>query len=101
VPGFHLSDGRVTLSILPWSLATYEGTAVLRPGPDHFGFKVEDLASFEKDLREIAALNFHFTPVPLGGSKETDRRKQIFAESAIGKMQMADPEGNWLDVTDE
>jgi catechol 2,3-dioxygenase-like lactoylglutathione lyase family enzyme len=101
VPGFHLSDGRVALSILPWSLALYEGTAVLRPGPDHFGFKVENLDSFQQQVREIAGLNFHFAPVPLGGSKETDRRKQIFAESATGKLQMADPEGNWLDVTDE
>ena len=42
----------------------------------------------------------NFAPVPLGGSKEADRRKQMFVESATGKLQIADPEGNWIDVTD-
>jgi catechol 2,3-dioxygenase-like lactoylglutathione lyase family enzyme len=101
IPGVHLTDGRVTLSLMPWSLSLFANNSVLRPGPDHFGFKVESIAAFQRDLAEIAGANFHFTPVPLGGSKEADARKALFASSAAGKYQMADPEGNWIDVTDE
>src|SRR5262245_49199358 len=37
-PGHHLTDGRVTLSILPWSVSVFEGMGIKRPGPDHIGF---------------------------------------------------------------
>jgi len=39
--------------------------------------------------------------VPLGGSKESDVRKRFLEKSATGKWQMTDPDGNWLDITDE
>jgi hypothetical protein len=39
--------------------------------------------------------------MPLGGGKEADVRKAMFAKSATGKYQMADPGGVWIDVTDE
>jgi len=100
-PGFHLTDGRVTLAILPWSLALFEDMSVLRPGPDHLGFHVEDIDKFQQDLAEVAGLNHHCAPVPLGGSKEAERRKQLFVESATGQLQIADPEGNWIDVSDK
>ncbi len=69
-PGWHLTDGRVTLSIMPWSIPIFEGMSIKRPGPDHLGFHVENLAGFKK-------------------------------KSATGKWQMTDPDGNWLDITDE
>lgn len=100
VPGYHLSDGRVTLSILPWSIESFAGTSNVRPGPDHIGFKVESIAALKADIEDIAGLNFHFRPVPLGGSPEADSRKNLFAKSATGKMQIADPEGNWIDITE-
>lgn len=101
VPGHHLSDGRVVLSILPWSLESFTGGANLRPGPDHVGFKVESIDALKKDIQRIAGLNFHFSPVPLGGSPEADVRKELFGKSATGTFQMADPEGNWIDITEE
>ena len=42
-PGYHLTDGRMTLSILPWSIPVFEGMSIKRPGPDHLGFHVEDV----------------------------------------------------------
>jgi catechol 2,3-dioxygenase-like lactoylglutathione lyase family enzyme len=100
VKGHHLSDGRVTLSILPWAIEDFLGTANIRPGPDHIGFRVESIAALQADLQSIAGLNFHFAPVPLGGSTEADLRKELFARSATGTLQMADPEGNWIDITE-
>ena len=100
-PGYHLTDGRVTLSILPWSIPLYEGMAIKRPGADHIGFKVESLAAFKEHVQTIAGSNPYLAPMPLGGSKESDVRKSFFAKSAGGKMQMADPGGVWIDITDE
>jgi predicted enzyme related to lactoylglutathione lyase len=100
-PGFHLTDGRVMLSIMPWSIDMFEGMNVKRTGPDHFGFKVQNLDSFKEHVRKVAGDNFHLAPVPLGGGKEPEMRKQFLAKSATGKFQMADPDGNWIDVTDE
>ena len=37
----------------------------------------------------------------MGGAKESDVRKAMFAKSATGKFQVTDPCGVWIDVTDE
>jgi catechol 2,3-dioxygenase-like lactoylglutathione lyase family enzyme len=100
-PGIHLSDGRVTLAILPWAIAMFEGMSIKRPGPDHLGFRVEDLAAFKAHLAEVAGMNPYLAPVPLGGSRESDVRRRFFEKSATGKFQMTDPDGTWIDVTDE
>ncbi|HEY4264017.1 MAG TPA: VOC family protein [Micropepsaceae bacterium] len=100
-PGYHLTDGRVTLSILPWSIPVFEGMSIKRPGPDHVGFHVEDLEGFKKHVAEAAGANPILAPVPLGGSPESDVRRRFFEKHATGKWQMSDPDGNWIDITDE
>ena len=97
--GWHLSDGRVTLSILPWSPGKFAGMSVKRPGPDHIGFHVEDLPAFKTHVAEVAGANPYLAPVPLGGSVESETRKELFRTSASGALQMADPDGNWLDIS--
>jgi catechol 2,3-dioxygenase-like lactoylglutathione lyase family enzyme len=99
--GYHLTDGRVTLSILPWSIPTFEGMSIKRPGPDHLGFHVENLAAFKTHVAETAGANPYLAPVPLGGSPESDVRRRFFEKQAGGKWQMSDPDGNWIDITDE
>jgi hypothetical protein len=99
--GQHLTDGRVTLSILPWSIELFANMAIKRPGPDHIGFKVESLDAFEQHVEATAGMNQYVTPMRLGGSKESDARKAFLAAEAGGKLQMADPGGVWIDVTDE
>jgi hypothetical protein len=46
-------------------------------------------------------MNPYLAGVPLGGSPESDVRKRFFAGQASGKWQMSDPDGNWIDITDE
>ena len=99
--GFHLTDGRVTLSILPWSIPLFEGMGIKRPGPDHIGFKVENIAAFKEHVQTTAGMNTYLMPMPLGGSKEANVRRDFLAKNAGGKFQMADPGGLWIDVTDE
>jgi len=99
--GWHLSDGRVTLSILPWSIPMFENMSIKRPGPDHIGFKVENLEVFKAHMTAVAGSNPYLAPMPLGGSKEADARRNFLARSATGKMQIADPGAVWIDITDE
>ena len=99
--GFSLSDGRVTLRILPWDMRLYDGMAIKRPGPEHFGFHVEDVEAFKSDVARLAGMNTMLAAVPLGGSPESDVRRRLFESGAQGKFQLADPDGIWTDVTDE
>lgn len=97
----HLTDGRVTLSILPWSVDIFAGMSIKRPGPDHIGFHVESVDAVKADVEAVAGANNYFVPFRLGGSREADVRRDLFVRSATGKFQMADPDGTWIDVTDE
>src|SRR5688572_17443256 len=99
--GYHLTDGRVALSILPWSVSIFENMGIKRPGPDHLGFKVENIDAFKQHVEVTSGMNTYVAPMRLGGSKEADARKAFFAKEAGGKFQMADPGGVWIDVTDE
>lgn len=99
--GHHLTDGRVTLSILPWSIDIFADMGIKRPGPDHIGFKVENIDTFRAHVEVTSGMNPYVAPMRLGGSKEADARKAFLAREAGGKMQMADPGGVWIDVTDE
>jgi catechol 2,3-dioxygenase-like lactoylglutathione lyase family enzyme len=99
--GHRLTDGRVTLAILPWSIPLFAGMSIKRPGPDHIGFKVENIDTFKAHVEVTAGMNPYVAPMRLGGSREADARKTFFAAAAGGKFQMADPGGVWIDVTDE
>jgi catechol 2,3-dioxygenase-like lactoylglutathione lyase family enzyme len=98
--GYHLTDGRVTLSILPWSIDLFAGMAVKRPGPDHIGFKVEDLTSFKSHMTQMIGANSFLRPIELGGGPEADVRLRLLQSVSLGKIQIADPEGLWLDIDD-
>jgi catechol 2,3-dioxygenase-like lactoylglutathione lyase family enzyme len=99
--GFYLSDGRVTLALLPWSIPIFEGMAIKRPGPDHIGVKVESIEAFKETMRTVAGSNPYLAPMPLGGSKESDARRDFLQRACGGKMQIADPGAVWIDITDE
>ena len=75
--------------------------SIKRPGPDHIGIRVPDLDEFKKEVTRIAEKNSYLAPTPLGGSPEATTRKELLAKCALGKYQMADPDGNWIDITDE
>jgi len=51
-PNHYLSDGRVTLMLIPWHIADYEGISVTGRGPDHIGFKVEDADRLITEIRD-------------------------------------------------
>src|SRR5262245_16012476 len=58
-PNFYLSDGRVTLMLMPWSILDYSGTGIARPGPDHIGFSVESLQALKERVKALGDDNPH------------------------------------------
>ena len=100
-PGIHLTDGRVMLSLMPWSIPVFEGMAIKRPGPDHLGLKVKSIDALKQRIDEVVGGCSYLAPMTMGGAKESDRRKEMFAQSATGKYQITDPGGVWIDITDE
>jgi hypothetical protein len=97
---FHLTDGRVTLVLMPWRITDYEGTGIVRPGPDHIGFEVESLDAFKKRLEELGDNNPHLRARQLSG-REGDARMKLFAAScSLGEYRLADVDGVLLDVAE-
>jgi predicted enzyme related to lactoylglutathione lyase len=39
-PNFYVSDGHITIVLIPWHIGDYDGTGIVSPAPDHIGFTV-------------------------------------------------------------
>jgi predicted enzyme related to lactoylglutathione lyase len=95
----YLTDGHVTLVIMPWDITDYEGTGIITPGMDHIGFKVEDMQAFKRDVEQIAADNPRLAPAPVGTGAEGKKLADLFRRSCpLGQHQLADCDGILIDV---
>jgi predicted enzyme related to lactoylglutathione lyase len=95
----HLTDGRMTMVILPWNIADFLGSGIERPAPDHIGFEVESLAVLKKDL-EIMCLNPMMQPKPLGHGPEGQVRLKLFEKTRLGQFYLSDPDGVLIAVNE-
>jgi catechol 2,3-dioxygenase-like lactoylglutathione lyase family enzyme len=99
-PNHYLTDGRVTLVIMPWDITDYAGTGIITAGMDHIGFKVENLEAFKQDVEDIAANNPRLAPEPIGTGPEGEALLKLFRRSCpLGQYQLADPDGVLIDVS--
>jgi len=95
----YLTDGHVTLVIMPWDITDYDATGIITPGMDHIGFKVESLDAFRADLKRIADDNPRLAPAPVGTGKEGAALEKLFERScSLGQHCLADPDGILIDV---
>jgi catechol 2,3-dioxygenase-like lactoylglutathione lyase family enzyme len=95
----YLTDGQVTLVIMPWDITDYEGTGIITAGMDHIGFKVESVEKFKEDVDRLAADNPLLAPSPLGSGAEGNALLELFRRSCpLGEHQMADCDGVLIDV---
>jgi catechol 2,3-dioxygenase-like lactoylglutathione lyase family enzyme len=95
---FYLSDGRVTLMIIPWKLADYYGMDPARTGLDHIGFKVESVDQVKKDMEFLIGENPHMHGRPLGHGSEGEARLNLFRKCPLGCYHLTDIEGVYIDV---
>ncbi len=96
--GYGVTDGRVTLVLLPWDIKDYASNAIVGPGLDYIGFKVEDLAKFKQDVEAACDANPLLMPAPVGTGPEGKKRLEMFQRSSLGSWHMADPDGVLLDI---
>jgi catechol 2,3-dioxygenase-like lactoylglutathione lyase family enzyme len=97
---FHLTDGRVTLVLMPWRITDYADTGIARPGPDHIGFEVESLEAFKQRLQELGDNNPHLRARQLAGREGEARLKLFAASCSLGEYRLADVDGVLLDVAE-
>ena len=99
-PSFYVTDGRVTLVFIPWDIRDYEGGGIVRPGPDHLGFRVESVAAVEERVASVGDGNPHLRPLALGGGAEGRARLALFARCRCGTHQLSDPDGVLVDIAE-
>jgi len=72
-PNHYLTDGKMTLMIIPWQIRNYLGTSILPTGMDHMGFTVESVDKLKEDVDEMVGVNPVLNPIPVGKGKEVAR----------------------------
>src|SRR5262249_57578013 len=77
----YLTDGHMTLVIMPWDITDYDATGIITSGMDHIGFKVESVEAFKADVARISADNPRLTPAPVHSGKEGAALDKLFERS--------------------
>jgi len=95
---YYLTDGRVTMAILPWKISDFNGSGIEQPAMDHIGFRAPDLDAFIAQVEELKVLNPHIAPRPIDFNDEGKARLALLARCPHGTYQIADPDGTLIDV---
>ena len=96
---YYVTDGHVTLVIMPWDITDYAGTGIITCGMDHIGFKVEDVEACKADIARIAADNPRLAPAAVGTGSEGAALEGLFKRSCpLGQHHLADCDGVLLDI---
>jgi catechol 2,3-dioxygenase-like lactoylglutathione lyase family enzyme len=96
----HLSDGRVSFVLLPWSMKNFIGHDPMPPQLEHFGFKVESIEAIRREMDELIGVNPQMATKPLGYGEEGKARLDLFKQCPIGEFHLTDLEGVYIDVTE-
>ena len=106
-PNHYLSDGRVTLMLIPWHITDYADISVTGRGPDHIGFKVEDAEVVKQEIEDFFS---RFSPgqAPLWlladnkYLKESQTRAAMIEKSCpVGSYQFTDKDGVFVVIGDK
>ncbi|MGA2395787.1 MAG: VOC family protein [Candidatus Lustribacter sp.] len=98
-PNFYVSDGHVTIVVMPWRIGDYDGTGIVSPAPDHIGFTVESVDAFRADLATVVGDNPRLAPFPVGGGSEGRARLELARRSCpLCEEQLTDVDGVLLSV---
>jgi catechol 2,3-dioxygenase-like lactoylglutathione lyase family enzyme len=97
-PNYYLTDGRVTLEIMPWDVQVFDKTGIVRPGPDHIGFKVEDAEKVKQEIEEISLRAGHYGPWPLDRDEDAVRADILKRSCPLGTYQFCDNDGVMFDI---
>jgi len=99
--GYRVSDGRVSLVILPWSMDNFVGHDPMPPQIDHFGFRVESVEAVKREMDDLIGVNPQFQTKPLGYGEEGRARLDLFKQCPVGQFHLTDLEGVYIDVSEQ
>ena len=98
-PNHYLTDGKVTLIIIPYRIKNYAGQSIMPTGMDHVGFTVESIDKLKEDVDETVGVNPIMNPIPLGRGKEGGARLDLLKKQCpIAEHFMADPDHTLIAV---
>ena len=101
-PNNYLSDGHMTLMLIPWDIRNYADTNVLLGGLDHIGFTVESIDKLKEDVDEAIAINPLFNPIPFGKGKEGGARFDLLKKQCpVADYFMSDLDYNLIAVREQ
>lgn len=99
--GYHLTDGRVTMAVLPWKISDFNGSGIEQPALDHIGFRVPSLDAFKKHVEKVNRINPHIAPRSIDFNDEGKARLALLKKCPHGAWQLADPDGTLIDVIED
>jgi predicted enzyme related to lactoylglutathione lyase len=100
-PNYYVTDGHITMVIMPWHITDYEGTGIVSPAMDHIGFTVESYAAFQADFEKVTSENPQLIPYPVGSGAEGLARLELSKRSCpLCQHHMADIDGILLSVSE-
>lgn len=95
----YLSDGHVTLVIMPWRITDYARTGISSPALDHIGFTVESIDAFKADLDRVSRTNPLLAPPSRDAGPEDKARLELAQKSCpLCQHHLADIDGVPLSV---
>ena len=100
-PNHYLTDGKVTLMIMPWRIKNYVGQSILPTGMDHVGFTVESVEKLKADVEEVVGFNPVLNPIPVGKGKEQGARLDLLKQQCpMGQHFLSDPDFTMIAVSE-
>ncbi|HXP92888.1 MAG TPA: VOC family protein [Candidatus Binatia bacterium] len=94
---YYLSDGHITLVIMPWHITDFAGTGIAGAALDHIGFAVEDLEKFKADVATLTDSNPRLAPYPFESGAEGKVRAELERKSCQRcQYLLADVDGVFL-----
>jgi hypothetical protein len=95
----YLTDGKVTLIVVPWKIKNYLGQSILPTGMDHLLFTVDNLEQFQDDLDNVIGINPVMNTIPVGRGKEQGARLDLLKrQSPHGEFFLSDPDYTMIAV---
>ena len=92
----------MTLVLTPWKIEHYPEAEHRGPGFDHVGFKVENLATFKKDLETMISVDpANLAPRAPSNIPEQKIVMGLLQSCRYGQYHVPDPEGNYVDVAEQ
>jgi catechol 2,3-dioxygenase-like lactoylglutathione lyase family enzyme len=100
-PNHYLSDGHITMVIMPWDITDYDGTGIAPPSMEHIGFTVENLEAFKSYVDYVAGENRFLAPQAVDGGVEGRKRLELARRSCpLCQHHLSDIDGVWLSASE-